>query len=582
MPSPETIQAVLTEIVKSAANYRYFFDTLHKPSWLTPLAAQELFKVPPGKEAVDDGFMFPLWPASQYLARMAKLPEAQDQVLQIVQTMQVTDNVFVHADLCEIVLALPPKKSAKLGGRVKFWVQTPFQSPAKDRVGDIISHLANGGQSAAALQIARDTLALQPKSAEEAAKVLSPEPHAWLDDWHYNEALKKAIPSLAIYDGQRTLGLLCDLLVRALEASRNPRENRHIDYSYIWHEAIENDEYPPRVRNSLISATRDAAAAFVDHDVATNLPRALGELRRYDWPLFKRLELDLLRRFPDLGREEIILVLPGVIDVEPPTHHEAALLLKVVFGRLPEAVKEDLLNRINVGPPEDDVQEWLGTEATPENIEAFMTHWRARRYQLIANQLPPTWQERAREVMAQAGTVPPLDQVNEGATWLGPSSPKTAADLAYLGPEAVLSFLRDWQPNPKQSTPEGLGRVLQDVIAKDPIPYVNRAADFRTVDPTFARFFFSGLESALKEDLRFDWQPVLDFALWVVTQPQTITGRHKALMEADPDWGWTRGTIANLLETGMGSKTAIKIAHRTQVWDILAPLTGEHRANTRL
>jgi hypothetical protein len=331
------------------------------------------------------------------------------------------------------------------------------------------------------------------------------------------------------------------------------------------------------VRNSLISAARDTAAAFVHHDAAGNLPKALGELRRYDWPLFKRLELDLLRQFPHAGREEITRVLPSVIDVEPPTHHEAALLLKAVFGQLPEAVQEDLLHRIDIGPPEEDVRKWLGTEATPENIAGFMTHWRARRYQLIANQLPPAWQERAREVMARAGTVRPLDQVNEGATWLGPTSPKTADDMAHLGPDEVLAFLRDWQPDPRpmESTPEGLGRVLQEVIAKDPAPYVNRAAEFRTVDPTFARFFFSGLESASKEHPGFDWQQVLDLAQWVVTQPRTIPGRQKALMEADPDWGWTRGTIANLLETGMRSKTAIGIARRTHVWDILAPLTGD-------
>src|SRR5262249_12576770 len=102
MPTPETIQKALAEIGKSAANYRYFFENLRSPSWLAALNQAGLFTNPPGREEVEGGFIFPGWAASQYLARMAKIADAQAEVLRIVLAMHETDNVNVHSDLLDI------------------------------------------------------------------------------------------------------------------------------------------------------------------------------------------------------------------------------------------------------------------------------------------------------------------------------------------------------------------------------------------------------------------------------------------------------------------------------------------------
>ncbi|MFY9728712.1 MAG: hypothetical protein WB579_10045 [Bryobacteraceae bacterium] len=581
MPRPETVDQALEEIGKSAANYRYFFEKLNFPTWLAPLKAKGRFRNPPHMVAVEGGVMFPPWPESQYLARMARIPAAQREVLDIVQAMPDTDNINVHNDLLDIALALPPNLASSLVGKARSWIQTPYHGLVKYHIGDLIAHLASGGETNAALQLARDTFSLLPNAPREEGSLFSPEPRAWIEDWHYDEALKKAIPPLTTADGERTIQLCCDLLVRALELSRSAEDERHMDYSYIWHEAIEDDEYPPRLRNTLVSAVRNTAEQMISQ-APENLRRALGVLRRYDWPVFKRLELHVLRRFADIGIDEVVAVLPSVVEVEGPTHHEAALLMKTAFGRLPRQVQEELLRRIDNGPEKADVVAWLGDQATPQGIAEFGNYWRAQRYSLIADQLPAEWETRAREVMGRAGRVRALDEVNRGATWVGPSSPKNADDLRQLGPDGVLAFLRDWQPNPgpMESTPEGLGRVLQEVIAKDPEAYVARAEECRHVDPTFVRFFLSGLEGASKESRAFAWQPVLDLAAWVVAQPREIPGRKRVLMEADPDWAWTRGTIATLLEEGMREKPGtIAIAHRAAVWGILLPLTDDPDPN---
>ena len=102
MPRPETVEKALEQIGKSAANYRYFFEKLTSPSWLAPLAEKGRFSAPPGMIEVEGGGMFPPWPESQYLARMAKVPEAQAQVLQIVLAIPATDNIGVHSDRMDV------------------------------------------------------------------------------------------------------------------------------------------------------------------------------------------------------------------------------------------------------------------------------------------------------------------------------------------------------------------------------------------------------------------------------------------------------------------------------------------------
>jgi hypothetical protein len=590
MPSPETVDKAMEQIAKSAANHRYFFEKLKSPAWLGPLDAKGRFTTPPSRIEVEGGIMFPGWPESQYLARMARLPEAQQEVLRIVRAIPETDNIRVHADLLEVALALPAGQAAQLVERACNWLQSPFESIVTFKVGDLIAHLATGGQCQAALRLATATFALEPAvpTDEEEEWAPLPEPRAHLKDWNYDEALKKAIPALIAADREHTFALLCSLLVRAVELSRRAGDTAGQDYSYIWHDAIEQDEHPPRLRNTLISAVRNAAETIIQ-DNGGALQDVLAELRRHQWPVFKRIELHLLNRFAAIAMPEIIPLAVELAAAEGATHHEAARLLKTAFGQLPAATQEEVLRWIDAGPAQADIVRWLqfiGREATAEAITQCGTSWRAQRFALVADQVPAPWRERVSAVLTAAGQTRKLDEVEDEGGWVGPTSPKTAEDLEQMGPAAVVGFLRTWE-TPRGTfvdTPEGLGRVLGDVIARNPTEYIEQATGFQALDPTFVRFFFSGLETALKEHRPVMWSPVLTLAQWVLAQPREIPGRRTELMEADDSWQWTRGAIASLLENGLNQRESqasqpaqspIPFAEREQVWAIIEPLTRD-------
>jgi hypothetical protein len=302
-------------------------------------------------------------------------------------------------------------------------------------------------------------------------------------------------------------------------------------------------------------------------------------LQRHQWSVFKRIELHLLNRFATVAIGEIAPLALQLAAIDPSTSHEAARLLKTVFSQLPSATQEEVLRWIDAGPGEDylrRVLEFVEQQANPDVMERYSNQWRAQRFALFADQVPAAWKNRVDAVLAAAGETRKLDELEDRGGWVGPTSPKTAADLEGMGPANVVAFLHAWAAPHGHlvDTPEGLGRVLGEVISHNPSGYVEHAMDFSALDPTFVRFFFSGLETALKEHRQFTWLSVLSLAQWVLAQPREIAGRRTGLMEADESWQWTRGAIADLLDDGLNQREA-KPNERNRVWSIIKPITQD-------
>jgi hypothetical protein len=79
----------------------------------------------------------------------------------------------------------------------------------------------------------------------------------------------------------------------------------------------------------------------------------------------------------------------------------------------------------------------------------------------------------------------------------------------------------------------------------------------------------------------FGFYPVLSLSAWVVDQERTIEGRIVDRWNADPDWGWTRNTIARLLAAGLRDNTnSIPLNFRATVWSIISVLTEDPNPTT--
>jgi hypothetical protein len=587
MITAETVKKAMSAI-KRAADAEYFFNQLKSPDWVKPLLQEGFFRSPPAPVRDGNYISYPAWPESRYLVRMASVqPET---VMEIALQIPDTENARVQDDLIEVALALPPRLTVRLMCKVNAWAQSPRLLLFPEKLGNLISHLARGGQATSALDVARTLLAIVPapqRNIDLPADMpqLKPQAEARFDTWNYQEILKKNIPDLVTVTGLDALILLCDLLESAITLSRQRAEDSEsIDHSYIWRPAIEDNSqnHPHGLRHSLVSAVRDAAEQITKADRRA-LPALLQILEQRRRPIFHRIGLHLLRVFADTVFERIEQQLTDRTIFDNHTlRHEYYLLLQAQFKNLDGDKKAKILHWIEEGPDlkslKETQKETRGKELTDEELTKFAHSWRLTRLAAIKADLDSEWKAYYEKWITELGEPDHPEFVSYMTSWVGPTSPKRDEELRSMSVGAVVSFLTNWKPTEEHMapSPEGLGRVLASVVALDPERFADTAQQFQGLDPTYVRAVISGFRDAVQHNRSFNWRFVLGLCLWVVKQPRQIEGRETEYSDLDPGWVWARKSIAELLEAGFGAdQVRIPFDMRELVWQVLQPITED-------
>jgi len=577
-PTGADVRKLRNSIPNNPATLGYFFDKLMFPQWLQPLREAGFLAHPPEPSPnPEDGTAWhQSWPQTRYLARMARL--APEEVRNVILEVPKTGNPFVHEDFADAALGMPPHIAATLVPSAETWLDAPNLWSLPDKLGQLLAHLANGGEVEAALRLAKTLLAIlpdpEPEQQAETEEPFGPtlEPHARFSPWHYERILKENVPPLVEAAGMPALDMLCDLLESALHLSQESadRSPDREDFSYIWRPAIEDDthNYLAELKNPLISAVRDAGQPLITGGAASARD-LVSALQQRGWPIFSRIALHLLRVIPDADPRIIAEQLVNRAHFkELSTRHEYALLLKSQFANLPSGQQAAILA-------------WLTEPPSWTAADAQFRRWQRDWLSPISEHLPPRWQQRYDQLVAELGPANhPESPVYSTPFRVGPTSPVTSAALQSMSIEEIVRFLNEWIPpsRPMDHSAEGLGRALAAAVAADPRRFADAAPQLQTVpEPTYISAIFTGLRDALKDKRTFRWRPVLDLAHWVLAQPREIPGRILGRHDdPDPDWGWTRQCIATLLEQGLlADRARLPMNLRRRVWPLLALLAED-------
>jgi len=590
-PTPERVDRAVALLAYSG-HYRYFFDRLENPEWLKPLWDKGFFRHPQQPECNEEEgtTRFPPWPEARYLARMAR--HKPELVAEIILEMDDTDNAAVISDLVDALLAMPPGVSARLVGKAIRWAESPYLL-LPEKLGQLIAHFAKGGETEEAMAIARVLLDILPderpmEPGPDKAYRPSPEPRARFDIWDYEQILKKHYPDLVREDGLPALILICDLLEKAIRLSQRHEDDKGPeDYFFVWCPAIE--DHPQNlghtIKDALLSGVRDTAELLMRSGLAT-VKEVVNALENRHWKIFRRIALHILRVLSD--QAEVLaaarLTDPALFE-DVRLRHEYVLLLRDRFPRLTTKDQARILGWIEDGPEVDKWKRWresqTGRQPSEEEVARYREIWQRDWLARIGPEgLPPEWRQRYRGLIEKYGEPEhPEFPVYWEAGLVGPTSPKSAEELKAMSATEIVEFLRTWKPPENlwhEPSPESLGRELSSLVAEASERFAPEARAFQGLDPTYVRALLAGLRDALKQDRSFAWEPVLELCEWVLSQPLEIPGRQVREMDADPDWGWTRKAIADLLSAGFEDRTgSIPIGLRHRLWAILKPLTDD-------
>jgi hypothetical protein len=550
-PNVDNLKSIESFLLENAS-IEYFYNSLSDDiEWLRNLAKLGRFKNAP--EPVKDGksVRFPGWPESRYLVRMAlKAPEL---VLDIILKID-TENIRIHNDFIDAALNMPPKLAVSIVPKAKEWLKSPYHLLFPQKLGQLAAYLAEGNQIAEAIDLV--SVLLEPISKEKGSletedNNVSFEATAHFDIWDYEKILEKNMPVIVKHSQEEALQLLCNMLENAININR-PNSQKGYDGLNYKRDTIEgyNYHFKHDIENLLVTSIRDAAEALIE----TKGKKVLDIIEEKLFNVFTRIGLYLRRKWPDVDPEGTAKL---VVNPKISLYYELTILIQDRYGSFPKEIREEYL--VMVEKEEQD-------------------YYKYRRLWPIQDSLNHEWKKKFEELKSEFGDRNPNLEKTYGATWVGPTSPKTVDELRNLKIEELISYLSSWQPSQDLTSPssEGLGRILCSLVESESDEFSHNAEKFRNLDPTYVRALIDGLEIAIKNGKSISWNPVINLCYWVLEQPIDIPERKSRNFDLDPGWSWTRKSIAGLFEKGLnGANSELTCDNREQVWTILLPLTDD-------
>ena len=449
---------------------------------------------------------------------MSELPEAHEDVLNVAMSVPETDNLLVHLDLLRIAGNLPPVQAAQLAERAPQWIRAGTLLTSDRAAAALISHLANGGQTARALELTRVFFEILPPNPNPAGEGWPRDVRTRLERGMYGELIRTVREPLVGAQGWTPCVQFCSLLEAAVAASRASDDEEEVeDYSFVWRPGIDGSRNTyDDVRNSLIETVRDSA---LDFSAASDdaVKQVVDILMQHRFTVFGRIALFVLRERPVLPIIEAMLTNRGNFDALG-FRREYALLLRDFFLLLSGGAREQLLA-------------WLTETPNTDLDESDCRRLQLERLAPLAGMLPAKEQALLDQLVQEFGTPEPPDVISPQGTFLtGPKSPKSAEELTAMPDDDLIRFLKEWKPtgHVMADSPEGLGRMLQSAASRDPKRFVTVATRFQDLSPTYVRSAIQGFHEAVRQGRPFPWEPVLNLCAWALQQPyitRRSTGR---------------------------------------------------------
>ena len=596
-PTDQDLKALCNSIPNSFVTLSYFFERLKFPGWLSKLREKGFFKNLPDPEEASEGgeIRFLPWPQSRYLVRMASKEPAivLEIALEILKTG--TKNALVHQDLAEAALVMPPKLAADWVKEETKWIKEQdnlyFSLPdfsLPEKLGKLSVYLAESEQVDAALGLARELLAVMPNPEENSFTRV----RTRCDNDYYGDILREYVPKLLEVAGEDTLKLLCDLLDNAVRLSQSHQESDGSeDRSRTWRPAIEEHQqnFSDEARDLLVNVVRDHIEKIAKND-PVKVRSLVQTLENYNWRIFHRIALYLLRKFPDAAPD---LIVERLVDCQRyndsgfKEDYEYVLLLKERFAYLAPDDRQKILSCIEEG---FDLRKL--SQSSQEYRDLYLKHWQRNKLAPISEHLSSEWQKRYKDLVDELGKPKFRELVFDWYTLDQEdySSLNTHSELALMSDEDLISYLNTWQTSSRDFFPdpliEKLRREFTKLVESNPERFVLQSEKFKELKQRHIAAIFSGVQSALgqksgireEEKPQFSWSLMLDFCSWVLEQSKANSGCSNADGHHSSEWSWAGEAVVDLLKVGLEvrGKNEIPFHLRREFWEVLRSLFNDH------
>lgn len=561
--------------IKKYAHYEYFFKNLSNPAWLDILSKEGYFATPPDLIRDDvGGIRYLAWVESEYLIKIAD--RKPNEICQLILKSKQTENTWVHCDFIETAIKMPSDVAIQLLPKIKkeSWFNDHFMSRSADKGGDLMIKLVRDNKIDEACKLA--DLILDIKKVERldnfGSKDMSKKSYevkSCIDNWQFKQILEHKLPALVEADPIRAIILLRNLLEKAIRHVTCKNDYEDTESLHFKRPMIEDDEQNwsnEDVENLLITAIRKAIE-LVSNKKPTLLKQSVATLSHQEgtYSILLRIQLNAYAKNPRVFSNETLEALRNEKNLfDKKICYEYGQLLKITYAELPDEVQNLILDLIKKGP---------GEKITREYLE----YWQTQKLDLIKDSLPKVWKQQY-ETLVKKYKVALSQRNSYTATWHGPTSPESEVNLLKKSSDEVIKLLIGWTPikDFMASSPEGLGRVFEEIVVKNPVTYSKKFKEIfdAKVRAVYLYHLICGLKKAHKQGVTIDWTDILPtFDSITSTKIPFDYPRDEGIYETG--WRGVRKSIVDFFEEIFKKGFEIPFKYRGQVWTILARLAED-------
>jgi len=553
-----------------------FYAELRDPAWVRLLADEGVFSSPAAAVREGDTVRFPDWPEGLVLIAFAAA--APEDVARAATMVPPSDNVRVAQLLAHLAAELPAELVADTGLALR--ITQDLRGSARlldvaDPAGRVARRLAEAGRTRKALDLLIALLRFEVRTTPSGSDWLPGWKHGSFrhDEYLVDRSTRSMLEALVDSDGTRTVRELIRLMRCAQNALATADSTR-------WRDAIADTRSPygNDPRHLILELLRDASVALAQRG-AEGRAWVLESLEQQDASIFQRLSLHVLAHVPEEADRRTAAVLDPDVLFSREHLAEVFALLPAAFAEADASAQEELLAQIEAGPD----RERYGLpsaelERVPDDeLEAWQDEWRQRLLSALEEQLDEPRRRRLQILRERRGTIewPGFSGV-QSTSWIGPTSPRNAGQLALVAPDELVTLVREFRAERHFAapTPEGLGRELARAVESDPEHWAWLAERLDELPPLYARSWISGLNSALRADKRLpDSTRLLAATKWVFAQPGDPQAQG-APLEDDVDHYAAQLAAADLLVSLLGGN-APALDQRENVWALIERLLSD-------
>jgi len=580
-PSEEDLELIFS-LIKKEAHYRNFIRNLNNPKWFVLLKNKGVFKYIPKKgEHYEE---------SKYFTKIAE--ELPQEVAETIKILSDTNHEGAQVEFMRAILRMPVEIAKTLKNYIKKWmINSKIATLALyEEVIKLIIKLIEHNESDLGLELSRAILYIKHEKSEEEnlekAKIFfSPEVSANKDSFFYKRYIEKLNPILKEKAPIETFRMYVDLLNVAINIfKKDEKELKSTDdLSYYWRKLIDEHDYftySKDIKNILVNAIRDLVI-FIGENRKDLLHNLLQIIQQKEYSIYRRLELYILRKFPEIFRESIKEAVLNVRYFDEFRYFmEYYLLLKKEFFNSPKEIQAIYLKRVKSGPKirkfKKTYKKTYKEKPDKELIELTIRQWQGQRLSPIREFLSHDIIESYNLTIEEIEKYDLFQESSSGIVF-GPSSPISVDEMTVMSIDEIISYLSSFEAKSDfLDSTIGLGRTLRSVVEGRTKEFSDHSAIFIETESLhrFISFFLDGIKNAKKKKISVDWDPIIEMCESIIVK-SVVINENQLVYEGNLIRD-IKTSIISLIQEGLNKdENTIPLSMKDKVWTILKILVKD-------